>query len=184
MGPRSLPVIGLVLVVACVGGGPIVSSPAATPDDLRALVDETFDVFVDAFPARHRCIGAVTVIGSRDLSDRGTYDPESRTVTLRIPATARQLEVSLVHEMAHHLESACSDHVQIRPTFMAAQGFEPETTWRPEGAAWEAIPSEHWASAVVIHVLGRIDDRARIVVSARSIGTVEAWATGLTPRAP
>jgi hypothetical protein len=182
MGPRS--VIGLVLVVACVGVEPVVSSPDATPDDLRALVDETFDVFVDAFPARRHCIGAVTVLGRRDLSDRGTYDPESRTVTLRIPATAPQLEVSLVHELAHHLESACSDHVPIRPAFMAAQGFGPETPWRPQGATWEEIPSEHWASAIVIHVLGRIDDRARIVVSARSIELVEAWATDLTPGAP
>lgn len=185
MTPRRFLLACLMTVVGCSPAGPTVAYAGEPPDDLVALVDGVFSTFVDAFPARQSCIGRVVVEGRRDLADRGSYNPESGTVSLRIPATAPQLEISLVHELAHHLEFACADHEAIRPVFMASQGFPAENPWRDSRANWEDSPSEHWASAVVVYVLDRIDERARIVVTDEAVEVVGTWASGgITATAP
>lgn len=185
MTPRCFLLACLVTVVACSSVEPTVAYADGAPDDLVALVDDVFSTFVDAFPARQSCVGRVVIEGRRDLADRGSYDPESGTVSLRVPATAPQLEISVVHELAHHLEFACADHEAIRPVFMASQGFPEASPWRDSRADWEDSPSEHWASAVVVYVLDRIDERSRIVLTDEAIEVVRTWAGGgVIPTAP
>jgi hypothetical protein len=159
---------------------PACSAPAplftpGTPDDLTALATDTFDAVVESFPSRRDCLEDVTITGAWELDDRARYQPDERRVTVRIPATAAQLEVSMVHEIAHHLEFACPLDDEERAAFLVAQGFEPDDAWL-DGATWETTPSEHWATAVVTHVLGRADPHARIVIEQQALDVVAAWA--------
>jgi hypothetical protein len=165
------------LLAAC-GAAPATPALAFgenTPDDLRALASETYQTVVEAFPARKDCLGRLVLSGAWELDDRATYVPDRGEITVRIPATARQLEVSIVHEVAHHLEFSCPAQAGIRPAFLNAQGFDPSDDWF-EGASWETTPSEQWATAVVIHVLGRPDERARVTIDARTLDVVRDWA--------
>ena len=166
-----------VLVVAC---GSVPEEPALTfgdntPEDLRALASATFDATSDAFPGQQDCLGHVVLAGAWELDDRARYRPDRSEITLRIPATARQLETSMVHELAHHLEFSCPTHPEMRQAFLEAQGFEPGTDWY-EASTWETTPSEQWASAVVMFVLDRPDERSRIVITPAALDVVREWA--------
>ena len=171
----------LILVVAC-GGGAVTPAPTFgvnTPTDLRELTSE---VFAGVMPKRSRrsagCLEGVIVSGAWELDDRARYDP---AVPARSPSAFRQprpqLEISIVHEIAHHVEFACPQDEGTRRGFMAAQGLADDADWF-DGASWETTPSEQWASAVVLHVLGRPDERARAPMTARAMEIVEAWAVG------
>jgi hypothetical protein len=156
-------------------GRPGLVMAPAMPDDLRGLVEATWGRFVDAFPAHADCIERVTVEGAWELEDRATYDPERRVVTVRIPGTAPNLEASLVHEFAHHLELTCPAQKVIRPAFLEAQRFPHNTPWF-DGPVWDRIPSEQWAEATAEYVLGRRPAHARTVTSDAAMGVIRAWA--------
>lgn len=169
----------LILVVVC-GGSTATSTPAFgpnTPTDLRVLTFEVFAGVSESIPGRLDCLDGVTVSGAWELDDRARYDPAAGEITVRIPATAAQLEISIVHEIAHHVEFVCPQDEETRSSFIAAQSLPDEAAWF-EGASWETTPSEQWASAVVLHVLGRPDERARIPMTPRALELVEAWAVG------
>ena len=169
----------MMLVVSC-GTAPAtapLSFGPNTPDDLRALAEDTFALVSDAIPARQGCLDGVTVSGAWELDDRARYSPSQGEITIRIPATAAQLESSIVHELAHHVEFACPQDAETRRAFLAAQGLDPDADWLG-GETWETTPSEQWASAVVLHVLERPDERARIAIGAEALQIVESWATG------
>jgi hypothetical protein len=153
------------------------------PPDLRAVAEETWDRFVAAWPARAGCVKPVTVEGAWELEDRATYDPHRRLVTVRIPGTRPNLEASLVHEFAHHLEFTCRAHRALRPRFLDARGLPSHTSWF-EGATWEQTPSEQFAEAATVFVLGRRPAHLRTVVTLEGIRALRAWArtTQLTPR--
>lgn len=170
-------VAALVTVTACgtVRAVPMPTFGENTPDDLRALVTDVFAATVDAFPDRQDCLAGVVVTGAWELDDRARYVPDRREIVVRIPATAPQLEVSLVHELAHHLEAACPLGVGVESAFKDAQGLDPDADWHG-GDSWETTPAEQWASAVVVYVLGRADTQARIVVSPVAMDVVAAWA--------
>ena len=168
--------IGVLLVAACSGpSDPALVFGNDTPGDLEELSSTTFARFVEVFPAQADCIGTVTLEGARELDDRARYDPASASITIRIPATAPQLEISLVHELAHHLEFSCPTHPELRAGFQTEQALEGE--WF-DGETWENTPSEQWATAVVELVLGRLDERARVNVSPAALAIVAAWAGG------
>lgn len=166
----------VVSLAGCVSSaGPAWDYGADTPDDLRDLADQVLVEVVEAVPDRRDCIGQVALQGARQLDDRATYSPEQRRITIRIPATAPQLEVSLVHELAHHLEFACPTTSDLRAAFMEAQSLPSDAPWF-DGPTWEQTPSEQWATAIVVHVLGHPDRRARVVVSDRALELVAQWA--------
>lgn len=116
--------------------------------DFGELADETWESFVAAFPAQRECIGAVTLVAVYDLDDRAKYDAGRAQMAVRVPGPRVLLERAVVHELAHHLEFSCNAHLAIRPAFLTALGWDPETDWF-EGQAWEDIPSEVFAEAVV-----------------------------------
>lgn len=171
-------VVMLLLLNACSAPAPppAFMFGANTPDDLRAVAAGTLDAVAEAFPAQLDCLDAIELEGAWELDDRARYDPERSAITLRIPATAPQLEISIVHEAAHHLEFACPGQVDVREPFIEAQGLPADMDWF-DGETWTATPSEHWASAVVMHVLSRPDERAGIAVTDDALEVIRAWAT-------
>ena len=163
---------------ACLPGGPALRAGDEVPDDLRALAEDLWPRFVEAFPARRDCLGEVRLTVAWDLEDRARYLPEARTVVVRAPATAPHLVASIVHELGHHLEFACADQRRVRSAFLRADGLPEAAPWFGDGE-WSAAPSEHWAEAVVAYVVGeRSFDRGRIPVTAEAVELVARWARG------
>ena len=176
---RAFVVILVMLATAC-GAAPVepgVRFPDGTPQDLQALARDTFADVLAAVPSHRDCLADVVVAAAWELDDRARYDPDTRQVTVRVPGTAPNLRVSLVHELAHHLEFACPAQVDVRAAFLAAQGLPADTPWFG-GPTWEQTPSEQWATAVVEHVLDRGDTAARIQVEPAALDVVGEWAHG------
>lgn len=180
----------LIAVVALAGGvvparppGLVVGESVGA--DFKALALQTWDAFLAQFWARRDCFGDVRLEAAYSLDSRAGYDPDTATVTVRVPGTAAMLQSGLVHEWAHHVEFQCRAHDELRLAFLAAQGLPLDTPWRPASATtgvaageWAGIPSEQYAEAVVELVLaGRpIPTQAR--VSPAAIRVVEDWARG------
>ncbi|MGD9048127.1 MAG: hypothetical protein PVF77_08750, partial [Anaerolineae bacterium] len=119
------------------------------------------------------------------LDSRAVYDPDTATVAVRVPGTPAVLKGALVHEFAHHLEFQCQEHEDLRPAFLAALGLPAGTEWRPGNGSATApanvygdIPSEQYAEAAVILVLGRRPVTTGVRVTDEAVRAVEAWATG------
>lgn len=187
--------IGLVLAVTL--GASVVScavrnlEPAlvvgeSVASDFRLLAEETWASFLLAFRARAECFGPVTLQAERSLDSRAVYDPGTATVTVRVPATPAVLRGALVHEFAHHVEFQCQEHEEaLRPAFLAALGLPADTEWRPGSGSAAApasmrgnVPSEQYAEATVILVLGRRPVTTGVRVSDEAIRAVQVWAAG------
>lgn len=154
---------------------PLIVAPGM-PDDLQHLARIMWHRFVRAFPARARCLDAITVDGEWKLHDRAYYDPDRRLVTVRIPGTAPNLAASLVHEFAHHLEFTCPEQVEFRHAFLLAQGLKDGSPWW-EGATWEQTPSEQFAEAVAEYVLRERPTHATTTTTERALKAIRHWAT-------
>jgi hypothetical protein len=165
----------LVAAVAAQGRGPMLTFADGVPADLRALTTRTWERFVSAFPAHRNCMAPVTVGGAWSFGDRGAYDPDLRLVTVRVPATAPNLEAALVHEFAHHLDFTCPTLRGLRPAFLADQGFPPNVSWW-RGNDWESTPSEQFAEAATVLVLGRRPSHIRVDVTPGALETLRDWA--------
>lgn len=175
---RTLALIAVILAGGCGSGDgePTLGFGSNAPGDLRQLATEVFATVAETLPARAGCLDGVVVSGAWELEDRARYAPEVEEITVRIPATAAQLEISIVHELTHHIEFACPQDDETRREFMTAQGLDTDVDWFA-GATWETTPSEQWATAVVLHVLGRPDERARVHIGADAMEIVATWAT-------
>jgi hypothetical protein len=149
------------------------------PGDLRALATEVFADFESAFPARMRCMGDVRLVPVwEEMGERARYRSGEAIIELGVPATANLLADSLVHELAHHLESTCPEHRDIRPAFLAAQGHPEGSDWH-RGETWESTPSEQFAETVVLVVLGRRQQNVlRMRIEPEAVLLVEAWGSG------
>ena len=155
----------LAIVGAIVVGSSVAIVLMAGSGEPRLLVDEsvaadfgelakgTWNRFLAAFPDQRECIGAVTLVAAYDLDDRARYDAGRAQMAIRVPGPPVVLQRAVVHELAHHLEFSCDAQSAIRPAFLTALGWDPETPWF-EGEAWGDIPSEVFAEAVVEVVYG------------------------------
>ncbi len=143
--------------------------------DLATLAATTFATFLDAAPGVEDCVGTVHLAATTELADLATYTPATATITLRVPATAPNLRDSLVHELGHHVELACTSQTDLRNDFLAAQGFAMSQQWF-EGSSWEHTPSEQFAEAVVLVVLGRrTRNLGRLHLDPTATALVAAW---------
>jgi len=154
-------------------------------DDFRALAMETWDRFLTVFQTRADCFGDVHLRATRALDSRAAYDPDSGTVTVRVPGTPAMLRGALVHEWAHHIEFQCEAHKDLRPAFLAAQGLPPDMAWRPDIAAanipasiWADSPSEQYAEATIVLVLGRRQIPTKVRIKEEAVRAIAEWATG------
>jgi hypothetical protein len=164
---------------------PVLIFDQSVGSDLQALALETWDRFLAVFQARSDCFGDVHVRAAYQLDSRAGYDPDSATVTVRVPGTPAKLQSALIHEWAHHVEFQCRAHQALRPAFLAAQGLPPDTPWRPDQVSvtmpadeWASIPSEQYAEATIELVLGGrpIPTTARVTLEA--VRVVKEWAAG------
>lgn len=169
-------------LAACGAPGPVLRFDASVDASFVALADAAWAQFLAAFPARRDCFGPVTLAASYSLAERAVYEPATATVTVKTPGAPALLEAALIHEWAHHLEHQCADHQQLRPTFLAAQGLPPDTTWATtttaDTAAWAATPSEQYAEAAVELVLGRRAIPTAAHVSPAAVRALADWAAG------
>jgi hypothetical protein len=169
--------IGVAYIVSERGSGPELIIDGSVAADFAAVAMEDWESFVDAFPSQRGCIGQVTLVADYDLDDLAKYDPESRTMAVRVPAPRVLLDRAVVHELAHHLEFECRSQVEMRPSFLEVLGRSDEGWF--DGAEWGSVPSEIFAEAVVEYVL---DERGRVhtdlgLIDQRAVDVVVDWAT-------
>jgi len=165
--------------------GPALLVGESVESDFRLLAEETWASFLLVFRARADCFGPVTLQAVRSLDSRAAYDPSTATVTVRVPATPAVLQGALVHEFAHHVEFQCQEHEELRPAFLAALCLPAGTEWRPDNGSAAApervrgdIPSEQYAEATVILVLGRRPVTTGVKVNDEAVRAVKVWAAG------
>ena len=169
-------VVAVAFALALPDSSPELHFDSSVPDDLRAVAVEAWDGFLAAHPARTDCIESINMIAAWELDDRAEYRPGAATVVIRVPGTAPNLTNDLTHEFAHHVEFTCPGHKELRPAFLAAQGFSASADWF-NGATWETTPSEQYAEATSVVVLGRRGNHDGIVISDEAIAIVREWAT-------
>lgn len=172
---RGLLVVLAAAVVACAPPG--VTLGDDMPADLAEVVSVAFDEMVRELEAHGSCLEGLTVEHAWEMADRASYDPDTATIVLRVPATANELEFSLAHEIAHHLELACPAQQEIRPDFLAAQGLPNSTAWF-EGDTWEETPSEQFATALGMVLTGGSDDRRHVPITESAVEVVADWTEG------
>jgi hypothetical protein len=187
MGPTrvALLVISVTSVVWLAAADPVKTTEApasltiaeGVPDDFEVLARGTWRRFVHAFRAHRECIAPVIVDAAWDLDDRATYDPGRRLIIVRVPGTAPNLQASLVHELAHHLDFTCPAQRSLRGAFLRAQGLSAGAAWW-NGATWERTPSEQFAEATTEFVLERRPAHGRIFVRTEAVHTISDWAAG------
>jgi len=149
--------------------------------DFQALAMETWDEFLTVFQARTSCFGDVRLRATRALGSRAAYDPDSATVTVRVPGTPAMLQSALVHEWAHHVEFQCDEHKTLRPAFLDSLDLPPDTQWRPEVLPVNTsadMPSEQYAEATIVLVLGRRQIPNGVRITEDAIRAIEEWAAG------
>lgn len=156
---------------------------ADMPADLAEVVAVTFEALDGEARAHANCLEGLVVRHAWELEDRASYDPDTATITLRVPATAPRLEFTLVHEIAHHLEFACPAQIELRAGFLETQGLDPGSEWF-EGDVWEEIPSEQFATAFAMVVTGGTDSLRRVRVTDETLALVDAWAKGEITHGP
>lgn len=162
--------------------GPRLIIDDSVAPDLEALTQQTWEQFLGALQERSDCFGDVCVVAAKDLGSRGVYDPVSATATVRVPGTPAMLRSALVHEWAHHVEFHCGEHKELRTAFLQAQGLPAGTIWRPDGKRtdvqatdWADIPSERYAEATVVFVLGTRHVPTRVRVTDEMLSVIAEW---------
>jgi len=183
--------LACVLLVALLTGCTRLARPPrliideSVDSDFAALAQETWHQFLTVFQARAGCFGDVRLRATRTLGSRAVYDPDTATVTVRVPGTAALLQGALVHEWAHHIEFQCDEQRALRPAFLAAVGAAPDTPWRPDDALgaipasmWAGIPSEQYAETAVVLVLGGRPITTGVRVTEEAVRVVGEWAAG------
>jgi hypothetical protein len=156
---------------------------ASVDQDFAALIQETWVQFLLVFAPRRDCFGDVLVKANYDLVDRAMYDPQTSTVSVRVPERASILKGALVHEWAHHVEFQCEAHTEMRAAFIEAQGMPADTLWRSEGGTtdilssdWASIPSEQYAETSIVLVLGERPVSTKAPITAEGIEVIRTWA--------
>jgi hypothetical protein len=178
-------ILAVGLVACAAQAPPKLLIDASVDRDFSQLAVATWGQFLKAFHAQTGCFGDVRLRAAYELDSRAAYEPETATVTVRVPGSAAMLSSALVHEWAHHVEFQCPAHKELRAAFLAAQGLPPETQWRPDKApanipesVWAQIPSEQYAEAAIEVVLGRRQIPTTGRVSPEAVQVLARWAAG------
>ena len=169
-------------------GRPQLILDASVASDLAVLAEDTWVQFMDVVEARSSCFGDVRLRASRTLEERAAYSPGTRTVTVRVPATKALLQSALVHEWAHHVEFQCRAHEELRDAFRRAQGLPLDVPWRWNGdtmevaaGVWADMPSEQYAEAMVVLILGRRQITTAAPVKEEAVRVIAEWAADSSP---
>jgi len=158
---------------------------ASVDDDFAEVIQETWGQFLFVFAARRDCFGDVRVKADYDLAERAMYDPQTATISVRVPERASILKGALVHEWAHHVEFQCKAQTEMRAAFIEAQGLPADTRWRLEDGStnilssdWANIPSEQYAEAAIVLVLGErpVSSKSKPPVTVEGVEVIRMWA--------
>lgn len=156
---------------------------ASVDQGFAAVIQETWAQFLLVFAARSDCFGDVRVKADYDLSDRAMYDPQTATISVRVPERASILKGALVHEWAHHVEFQCEAQTEMRAAFIEAQGMSANTPWRLEDGTtnifssdWANIPSEQYAETTIVVVLGERPVPSKVQVTTEGVEVIRMWA--------
>ena len=176
----TLSLLLILLLSGCIN--PTDAPPKLIPDtsvapDLAELADGVWAQTLAHFAGRTDCFGDLSLRTVKTLDGRARYDPQTATIIIEVPATAALLKGALVHEFAHHIEFQCADHELLRPAFLDAQNMSPDTPWL-NGASWAETPSEQYAEASVIYVLGRRQLPTEAAVAPAALQVLADWASG------
>ena len=168
--------IVLILLIACTPPPDLVIGETMAGDFTAVAVElwAEFEVFA---AGRLDCFGSVTIQASTTLDDRAQYEPLERTITVLVPRSIPSLRESLVHELAHHVESACPAHEEGRASMLEAMGFPAEAPWF-EGDRWPETPSERFAEATVELLLGEREIAADVFLTETELQSVAQWWSG------
>ena len=188
---RLRPLLALLLLVFVIWSFEIYYARHPTPQliidssvgpDFAALIEETWDQFMLVFAARSDCFGDVYIKADYEMADRAMYNPRTATVTVRVPERESKLRGALVHEWAHHVEFQCDAHAELREAFMEAQGVSANNPWRTEGGSvnvlssdWANIPSEQYAEATIVLVLGKRPVETNAPVTEDGVNVIRTW---------
>lgn len=168
-------------------GPPELIFDESVADDFETLAIETWDEFLTVFQVRTGCFGDVRLRAARTLGSRAAYDPDSDTITIRVPGTPAILQGALIHEWAHHIEFQCDEQKDLRPAFLKAQGLPLDTPWWPDStpvntytpvSTWADIPSEQYAEATIVLVLGRRRISTGVRVTEEAVHVIAEWVAG------
>ena len=154
---------------------PQLSVAPGTPEDVAELAAATFDRFIEAAPAVRNCIERIRLVSAWHLDDRGSYDAETFTVTIRIPGTAPRMAATMVHELAHHVDHVCLPD-GVRTTFRRMQGLAE--TLPGTRSSWAEVLAEQFAEAMVEVVMGRRVPTLGVKISPEAAALVGRWARG------
>jgi hypothetical protein len=156
---------------------------ASVAPDFAVVIQETWGQFLLVFAARSDCFGDVRVKADYDLSDRAVYDPQTATISVRVPERAAILKGALVHEWAHHVEFQCEAQTEMRAAFIEAQGMPANIPWRSESGSvhilssdWANIPSEQYAETTIVVVLGERPVSTKASITTEGMEVIRAWA--------
>ncbi|MEZ4867150.1 MAG: hypothetical protein R3C14_37850 [Caldilineaceae bacterium] len=156
--------------------------PSVEPD-FAALIHETWEQFMLVFAAKSDCFGDVRIKADYAMTDRAMYDPRTATITVRVPERGSILKGALVHEWAHHVEFQCDAQTEMRAAFIEAQGLPANMPWRLEhgttnilSSDWANIPSEQYAEAAIVLVLGKRPVWSKALITAEGVEVIRMWA--------
>jgi hypothetical protein len=172
--------VAAIAVLASTTSGSGLRFTDATPEDLRAVASQAWQRFANAVPVCAGRMDGLTVGVAWELPDRARYEPGPAVVLVRAPGTAANLEATLLHEFTHHAEQRCGPSPALRRRFIAAADLPPGTPWR-SSAAWDRIPSERFAEAVMTYVLGHPPPHVLVHLRPGELRAVAAWARGDRP---
>jgi hypothetical protein len=165
--------IAFVLLNACAPGPEITFAPDV-PDDFRAVATDAWARFGAFLGDRRACMEPIRIEVAWGLRDRARYEPDGAVITVRVPGTAPNLTASLVHEFAHHLEFTCAAQLGLRPRFLEAAGLPHDASWFV-APRYEDLPSERFAEAVVVLVLGG-SSGIGVRIDRATVDVVRRWA--------
>jgi hypothetical protein len=162
-----------------VARGPRILVPQDVPNEVTALVESAWASYLDAFPAKHDCIGTVELVLVANVpAGEASYRYADHLVRIEIPTTPEDFPESLAHELGHHLDRACGAREEIGARLVVTQGLDRAASW-DQGVLWHEIPAEHFAEAVVEVALGRRLMHADIVtLSELTLRLVSDWGNG------
>jgi hypothetical protein len=152
---------------------PIVRFAQAVPADVERETRTAVAEFSDVFRERRPCLPTAHVVLVRDVDGGDArYLADSAVIEIEIPTTPARFRESLVHELAHHVESTCPAFAGLRDEWLARSG---DGTWSGQ-ERWEDRPTEQWAEAVVALVLGeRLLHGDEMTVDADLVTVARDW---------
>jgi hypothetical protein len=170
--------------------GPVVGSPAAlaesppVPDEVRSIVEASYDQWYDSLGVRQTCSSAVTITYEEIAGRRGEYRTRTGQVAIDPTDSTDGLAAIVIHELSHHTFLACGAFADddFTASFYGSQGLPEDRDWFDYAAGWSATPAEHFAEAMAFTIHG--SGEGGIPVDPETTALVSRWLAGAPSTPP